>query len=181
MKKKLFIVLVILLVCLPAFNIKIAWCTSRPAVNWAILVAGTNAAINPFGLPSARTEEALHNCYYMFHVLRNDFGVARNHIRFLHIAPGSVKGKEVPYDDIDGECTSGDDVESAINWVKSQCGSSDNVLIFIASHGGGYWADMGVMTRGGRIDYDGDEDGDGVDESIVFFDFANPSYIYEAY
>jgi hypothetical protein len=170
MEKKLFVMAIILLLSLPIFNISIGRCASRPRVDWAVLISGTNLGS---GIPDELTREPLRNCYYMLHILTNDWGVPRNHIKFLHIRPELVEWpveEIVPPETIDANCTI-DDVNSTINdWLKPNCKSTDNALIFITTHGGGWNTETNKM-EGGRIDDDDDEEGDGVDECLVFIDY----------
>jgi hypothetical protein len=166
MEKKLFVMAIILLFSLPVFSINIARCTtrSRPRVDWAVLISGTNLRS---GTPPTYTREPLRNCYYMLHILTNDWGVPRDHIKFLHIRPELVEWpfeEIVPVGTIDANCTI-DDVDSTINdWLKPNCKSTDNALIFITTHGGGWKPREYLEDTGGQIDTSGDEgvESDGV-------------------
>ena len=184
MKKKLLITALILLLSLPVFSINIARCATRPRVDWAVLISGTNLRS---GTLDTWTREPLRNCYYMLHILTNDWGVPRNHIKFLDIRPklaewhpGIISPERnntvVPVGTIDANCTI-DDVDSTINdWLKPNCKSTDNALIFITTHGGGWKPGEYLEDTGGQIDTSGDEgvesDGVGVDECLKFEDFA---------
>jgi hypothetical protein len=185
MRKKLFVTPIILLLSLSVFNINIAQGATRPRVDWAVLISGTNVFPQIPG-PDEYTREPLRNCYYMLHILSNDWGVPRDHIKFLHIRPdydewhpGIISPKRnntvVPQGTIDANCTI-DDVDSTINdWLKPNCKSTDNALIFITTHGGGWKPGEYLEDTGGRIDTSGDEEiehGDvGVDECLKFEDF----------
>jgi hypothetical protein len=199
MKVKIFVLTFLLLLSMIAFNVKIASATYPPKVDWAVIVVGTNAVINSItGQPTSGTDEPLRTAYYMFHVLRDHFGVPRNHIRFLHIDP-SDNGFVVPYGTIDAECTKEEIKYTFSTWLQST--SNDNVLIYIGSHGGGYFAETNTMSYGARKEIGGDEgnetlestygqdvngDGDkndwfGVDESFALIDGNEPSYYAQCY
>jgi uncharacterized membrane protein len=44
-KKKLFVAAMILLLSLSAFNINVASAASKPTVDWAVIIAGTNEVL----------------------------------------------------------------------------------------------------------------------------------------
>lgn len=139
MRKKLFVTAIILLLSLSVFNINIAQGATRPRVDWAVLISGTNVFLQIPG-PDEYTREPLRN-YYMLHILVDDWGLSRDHIKSLDIRPDLAEppglDSMVPPRTIDAWCDVGN-VTSIINdWLKRNCESTDNVLIFISSHGGG--------------------------------------------
>jgi hypothetical protein len=168
--KKAYVVFVVILVVLMASNLNLVSSSASVRVNWALLISGSNAL---FGHQS---REPLCDCYYMFHLLTSHWGIPRDHIKFLDIYPADAEYGYVPLGTIDGDCRNYSNVKVAIDWLKARSTSNDNVLIFIASHGGGY---SPPEISGGRVDVSGDEgsevwDGSrwyGVDECIVFRDF----------
>ena len=165
MKRKLFVVAVILLLSTLIFNVKVASAASRPTVDWAVIIAGTNEVLGRWGsnLPS---NLALHDSYYMYYVLTSDLGVPKDNIKFLHPNPGSVFW-EIP-DDVWAllvQCTKEMVNWALSSWLGSHSTSSDNVLIYVCTHG---------TTR---FDYSGDE-ADGLDEAFVFSDYLT---YYEEY
>jgi hypothetical protein len=109
--------------------------------------------------------------------------VPRDHIKFLDINPTDAQFSYCPWGTIDDDCRTYGKVRTAMEWLKAQSTSSDNVLIFIASHGGGYLPGTSLEYTDGRIDYSGYEgsetwDGSkwfGVDECIVFKDAGDSS------
>jgi len=133
----------------------------------------------------------------MFHVLREHLGVPRNHIRFLHIWSAD-DGFVVPYGTIDAQTTKTQIKYTLNTWLQST--SSDNVLLFIFSHGSGYLAEANAISSAATKEIGGDEgdeilestygqdvngDGDkndwfGVDESLVLVshDLSQPPEYY---
>jgi hypothetical protein len=176
MQTKAYVVLIILLAFSIVSNLNLASSSTSVRVNWALLVSGTNY-LYPF-----QTREPLRDCYYMFHLLTSHWGVPRDHIKFLDINPTDAQYSWVPWGTIDGNC-SYSSVKAAIDWLKAHSTSNDNVLIFIASHGGGYDPGMSLEQSGGRIDVSGDEGSEtwggsewyGVDECIMFDDAGDSS------
>jgi len=174
--KKAYVALVVLLVVSIVSNLNLASSSTSVRVNWALLISGTNY-LYPF-----QTREPLRDCYYMFHLLTSHWGVSRDHIKFLDINPTDAQYSWVPWGTIDGNC-SYSSVKAAIDWLKAHSTSNDNVLIFIASHGGGYDPGMSLEQSGGRIDVSRDEGNEtwggsewyGVDECIKFDDAGDSS------
>jgi len=199
MERKLLTLSAIFLLCLPIFGFKVAYCLSKPKVDWAVLIVGTNAVLSLVIPGGFHNEEALHNAYYMYYVLRNDFGVPADHIKFLHINPEGA-WREIPDDVWDSliQCN-----KSMVKWVirywlAPNATLNDNVLIYIGSHGGGWYADENRTTNAARVEINSDEgnetrestygrdinnDGDqndwfGVDEGLVFYDtLPEPDYV----
>jgi hypothetical protein len=157
-KKKLFVAAMILLLSLPAFNISIASAASKPTVDWAVIIAGTNEK-SRWG-SNLRDELALHDSYYMYYVLTSDLGVSKDNIKFLHVNPLSALF-EIPDDVWESlvQCTKSTVNWALSSWLDSHSTSSDNVLIYVSTHGTNW------------TDYDGDE-ADGLDEAFVFSDYA---------
>jgi hypothetical protein len=174
--KKAYALFAVLLVVSTVSNLNLVSSSASVRVNWALLISGTNE------IWSTRTREPLCDCYYMFHLLTSHWGVPRDHIKFLDINPTDAQYGYVPPGTIDDNCRNYSNVKTAIDWLKARSTSSDNVLIFIASHGGGYSPGMSLEQSGGRVDVSGDEGGEvwdgskwyGVDECIVFKD----DYVY---
>ena len=153
----------LILACLASLLFQFPTVVAQPyAYRYALLVTGFAELDNP---------NFLFDTYYMNYMLL-DAGWHPDHIRWL------CADTDIPV--YPGEfyaLATKQNVRDSISWLKQKTGNNDLVLIYFSSHGGGFDLKENKLSRGGRIDDDGDEgnehfkDGEwfGVDESIMLY------------
>jgi len=160
--KKLLGVMLILLFFGSTLYVKTASATYPLKVDWAVIIVGTDCLFDLITQGRQdHTCEPLRTAFYLFHVLREHFGVPRNHIRFLDVWLDD-DGFEVPYGTIDAEATKAEIKYTLNTWLQST--PNDNVLLFIFAHGSGYLSEANSISSSATREIGGDE-GDEILES----------------
>ncbi len=173
MKKRILLLLLMLSLSMFAFgfNVEVAHCASLPKVDWALLIAGTNRTRIPIEEGYLYWPEALYDTYYVYYVLTRDLQVPKDHIKFLYIDPAGASS-EIPEDVAVEQCNS-TTVKWAIRaWLAEQAGPEDNVLLYVCTHGGGWYPELKSIGPAARVEINGDE-GNEVHESTCDKDVNN--------